>query len=65
MFLDATYVEAPERRIVSLVGIIATGATEDGGREVAGVMVGEAKPIHSGPSSCFTCENAARRASTS
>jgi transposase-like protein len=42
LFLDATYVKARvDHRIVSQAIVIATGVTEDGGREVVGVMVGD------------------------
>ncbi|MFD9053379.1 IS256 family transposase [Streptomyces zaomyceticus] len=41
-FLDATYVKARvDHQIVSQAVVIATGVTEDGGREVLGVMVGD------------------------
>ncbi|MFJ7200673.1 MULTISPECIES: IS256 family transposase [unclassified Streptomyces] len=44
LFLDATYVKARvEHRIVSQAVVIATGVTEDGGREVLGVMVGDSE----------------------
>ncbi|MFD9471490.1 IS256 family transposase [Streptomyces goshikiensis] len=44
VFLDATYVKARvEHRIVSQAVVIATGVTEDGGREVLGVMVGDSE----------------------
>ncbi|MFG2417427.1 IS256 family transposase [Streptomyces goshikiensis] len=44
VFLDATYVKARvEHRIVSQAIVIATGVTEDGGREVVGVMVGDSE----------------------
>lgn len=44
VFLDATYVKARvEHRIVSQAIVIATGVTEDGGREVIGVMVGDSE----------------------
>jgi putative transposase len=43
-FLDATYVKArADHRIVSQAVVIATGVTQDGGREVVGVMVGDSK----------------------
>lgn len=42
LFLDATYVKARvDHRIVSQAIVIATGVTQDGGREVVGVMVGD------------------------
>lgn len=44
LFLDATYVKARvDHRIVSQAVVIATGVTQDGGREVAGVMVGDSE----------------------
>ncbi|MEV6576446.1 IS256 family transposase [Streptomyces sp. NPDC051577] len=44
VFLGATYVKARvEHRIVSQTIVIATGVTEDGGREVIGVMVGDSE----------------------
>ncbi|WP_405883122.1 IS256 family transposase [Streptomyces sp. NBC_01136] len=44
MYLDATYCKARvEHQIVSRAVVIATGITEDGGREVLGVMVGDSE----------------------
>ncbi|MEU4955827.1 IS256 family transposase [Streptomyces lavendulae] len=44
VFLDATYVKARvDHQIVSQAVVIATGVTEDGGREVLGVMVGDSE----------------------
>lgn len=44
MYLGATYCKARiEHRIVSRAVVIATGITEDGGREVLGVMVGDSE----------------------
>lgn len=44
VYLDATYVKARvDHRIVSQAVVIATGVTEDGGREVLGVMVGDSE----------------------
>jgi putative transposase len=44
LFLDATYVKARvDHRIVSQAIVIATGVTQDGGREVVGVMVGDSE----------------------
>ncbi|MFF0050740.1 IS256 family transposase [Streptomyces sp. NPDC005498] len=44
VYLDATYVKARVgRRIVSQAVVIATGVTEDGGREVLGVMGGDSE----------------------
>ncbi|MFE5681522.1 IS256 family transposase, partial [Streptomyces erythrochromogenes] len=44
VFLDATYAKARvEHRIVSRAIVIATGVTEDGGREVVGVMAGDSE----------------------
>jgi putative transposase len=42
LYLDATYVKARvDHRIVSQAVVIATGVTEDGGREVLGIMTGD------------------------
>jgi putative transposase len=50
LFLDATYVKARvDHRIVSQAIVIATGVTQDGGREVVGVMVGAARAAHARP----------------
>lgn len=44
VYLDATYVKARvDHRIVSQAVVIATGVTQDGGREVLGVMVGDSE----------------------
>jgi putative transposase len=44
MYLDATYCKARvAHQIVSRAVVIATGITEDGGREVLGVMVGDSE----------------------
>jgi len=44
LVLDATYVKAcVDHRIVSQAVVIATGVTQDGGREVVGVMVGDSE----------------------
>jgi putative transposase len=44
VYLDATYCKARvEHQIVSRAVVIATGITEDGGREVLGVMVGDSE----------------------
>jgi hypothetical protein len=44
VYLDATYVKARvHHRILSQAVVIATGVTEDGGREVLGVMVGDSE----------------------
>ncbi|MFG3165277.1 IS256 family transposase [Streptomyces sp. NPDC048232] len=44
LFLDATYVKARvDHRIVSQAIVIATGVTQDGGREVVGVLVGDSE----------------------
>lgn len=44
VFFDATYVHARvEHQIVSLAVVIATGVTEQGGRGVLGVMVGDSE----------------------
>ena len=44
LFLDATYVKARvNHQIVSQAVVIATGITEDGGREVLGLMVGDSE----------------------
>ncbi len=44
MYLDATYCKAQvNHQIVSRAVVIATGITEDGGREVLGVMVGDSE----------------------
>ncbi|WP_405019948.1 IS256 family transposase [Kitasatospora sp. NBC_00070] len=44
VYLDATYCKARvEHQIVSRAVVIATGVTEDGGREVLGVMVGDSE----------------------
>ncbi len=44
MYLDATYCKARvNHQIVSRAVVIATGITEDGGREVLGVMVGDSE----------------------
>ncbi|BFO18267.1 hypothetical protein SHKM778_46550 [Streptomyces sp. KM77-8] len=44
LFLDATYVKARvDHRIASQAMVIATGVTQDGGREVVGVMVGDSE----------------------
>ncbi|MFF4746437.1 IS256 family transposase [Streptomyces sp. NPDC001268] len=44
IYLDATYCKARvEHQIVSRAVVIATGITEDGGREVLGVMVGDSE----------------------
>jgi putative transposase len=44
MYLDATYCKARvEHQIVSRAVVIATGITQDGGREVLGVMVGDSE----------------------
>jgi putative transposase len=44
VYLDATYVKARvNHQIVSQAVVIATGVTEDGGREVLGVMVGDSE----------------------
>ncbi|GAA4998446.1 IS256-like element IS1553 family transposase [Yinghuangia aomiensis] len=44
LYLDATYVKARvDHRIVSQAVVIATGVTQDGGREVLGVMVGDSE----------------------
>jgi len=44
MYLDATYCKArADHQIVSRAVVIATGITEDGGREVLGVMVGDSE----------------------
>ncbi|MFE7942025.1 IS256 family transposase, partial [Streptomyces griseoincarnatus] len=44
LFLDATYVKARvDHRIVSQAVVIATGITQNGGREVVGVMVGDSE----------------------
>lgn len=42
VYFDATYVHARvSHQIVSVAVVIATGVTEEGGREVLGVMVGD------------------------
>ncbi|WP_406435508.1 transposase [Streptomyces sp. NBC_01589] len=52
MYLDATYCKARfAHQIVPRVVVIATGITEDGGREVLGVVVGDSETEVSGPSS--------------
>ncbi|WP_035838848.1 IS256 family transposase [Kitasatospora azatica] len=44
VYLDATYCKARvEHQIVSRAVVVATGITEDGGREVLGVMVGDSE----------------------
>jgi putative transposase len=44
VYLDATYCKARvDHQIVSRAVVIATGITEDGGREVLGVMVGDSE----------------------
>ncbi|MFE0633511.1 IS256 family transposase [Streptomyces sp. NPDC058864] len=44
LYLDATYCKARvEHQIVSRAVVIATAVTEDGGREVLGVMVGDSE----------------------
>jgi putative transposase len=44
MYLDATYCKARvAHQVVSRAVVIATGITEDGGREVLGVMVGDSE----------------------
>jgi putative transposase len=44
MYLDATYCKARvNHQIVSRAVVIATGITQDGGREVLGVMVGDSE----------------------
>ncbi|WP_327411484.1 IS256 family transposase [Streptomyces sp. NBC_01233] len=44
MYLDATYCKARvNHQIVSRAVVVATGITEDGGREVLGVMVGDSE----------------------
>ncbi|WP_217245858.1 IS256 family transposase [Streptomyces sp. AC602_WCS936] len=44
VYLDATYCKARvEHQIVSQAVVIATGITEDGGREVLGLMVGDSE----------------------
>ncbi|MCZ7456116.1 IS256 family transposase [Streptomyces sp. WMMC940] len=44
IYLDATYCKARvDHQIVSRAVVIATGITEDGGREVLGVMVGDSE----------------------
>jgi putative transposase len=44
VYLDATYCKARvQHQIVSRAVVIATGITEDGGREVLGVMVGDSE----------------------
>lgn len=44
MYLNATYCKARvEHQIVSRAVVVATGITEDGGREVLGVMVGDSE----------------------
>ncbi|CAL9673913.1 hypothetical protein SUDANB15_07616 (plasmid) [Streptomyces sp. enrichment culture] len=44
VYLDATYCKARvEHQIVSRAVVIATGITEEGGREVLGVMVGDSE----------------------
>jgi len=44
VYLDATYCKARvNHRIVSQAVVIATGITEDGGREVLGLMVGDSE----------------------
>ncbi|PYC64859.1 IS256 family transposase [Streptomyces tateyamensis] len=44
IYLDATYCKARvEHQIVSRAVVVATGITEDGGREVLGVMVGDSE----------------------
>ena len=44
LFLDATYVKARvDHRIVSQAIVIATSVTQNGGREVVGVMVGDSE----------------------
>ncbi|MBC9719752.1 IS256 family transposase [Streptomyces sp. TRM66268-LWL] len=44
IYLDATYCKARvDHQIVSQAVVIATGITEDGGREVLGVMVGDSE----------------------
>ena len=44
VYFDATYVHARvSHQIVSLAVVIATGVTEEGGREVLGVMVGDSE----------------------
>jgi putative transposase len=44
IYLDATYCKARvNHRIVSQAMVFATGITEDGGREVLGLMVGDSE----------------------
>ena len=44
VYLDATYCKARvEHQIVSRAVVVATGITEDGGREVLGVMIGDSE----------------------
>jgi putative transposase len=58
VYLDATYCKARvNHQIVSQAVVIATGITEDGGREVLGLMVGDSEPRCSGASSCARCAN--------
>ncbi|GGK64928.1 hypothetical protein GCM10010094_27310 [Streptomyces flaveus] len=53
LYLDATYCEARmNHQIVSQAVVIATGITEDGGREVLGGWWATARPRRPGPSSC-------------
>jgi transposase-like protein len=64
LFLDATYVKARvDHRIASQAVVIATGVTQDGGREVVGSWSATARPKPSEPNSCVTCENADSAAS--
>jgi putative transposase len=60
LYLDATYCKVRvNHRIVSQAVVIATGISEDGGREVLGVMSVTARPRRSGASSCAPYANAA------
>jgi putative transposase len=60
VFMDATYLKARvDGRVVSRAVVIATGVTADGGREVLGLDVGDAKTARSGPRSCAASKPAA------
>jgi putative transposase len=53
VFVDATYLKARvDGRVVSRAVVIATGVTADGGREVLGLDVGDARMAPSGPPFC-------------
>ncbi|GAA5707669.1 IS256 family transposase IS1245 [Streptomyces avermitilis] len=59
IYLDAPYCKARvEHQIVSRAVVIATGITEDGGREVLGVMVGDSETEVFWTEFCVTCANA-------